>query len=208
VDQSQAESSEVVLLAERALAGSHEAFDALVQHFQRPVRVYLSRLIDDEEQARDLTQDVFSRAWGNLGQLRQASHFRAWLFRIATNQAHSWLRHRRLIRFLSLDQLHRQQVDPDEASRASSTTTARDLMPLLAGRGFEDRIAETELLDRALRSVPLAQRTCLLLYLTYDFSVPEIAAHFDLSEAVVRKRLSRGMAALRDAYLWESRERS
>jgi RNA polymerase sigma-70 factor (ECF subfamily) len=207
-DRSQAESSEVVLLAERALAGSHAAFDALVQHFQRPVRVYMSRLINDDDQARDLTQDVFSRAWGHLGQLRQPSHFRAWLFRIATNQAHSWLRHQRLIRVLSLDQLGRQHVDRDEASRASSPATVRELMPLSTGRGFEDRIAETELLDRALRSVPLAQRTCLILYLTYDFSVPEIAAQFDLSEPAVRKRLSRGMAVLRDAYRRESRERS
>ena len=204
--QSQAEPGDVALLAERALAGSHAAFDALVQHFQLPVRVYLSRVIDDDDQACDLTQDVFSRAWGHLSQLKQASHFRAWLFRIATNQAHSWLRHRRLIRFMSLDQLHRQQVDIDEAGSASSPTTARERMPLMAGRSFEDHLAETEMLDRALRSVPLAQRTCLLLYLTYDFSVPEIAAQFDLSEAAVRKRLSRGMAVLRDAYRRESRE--
>ena len=101
----------LLLLVQQAQQGDHAAFEAVVLRFQGPVQVYLAHLIDDDEQARDLTQDTFWQAWNGLPRLRDPAFFRPWLFRVATNRGRSWLRHRRLIRWVSLDWLADARAD-------------------------------------------------------------------------------------------------
>ena len=187
-------------LIERALGGSTEAFEELVRCLSGPIRAYLARQLDDDEQARDLTQEVFVQAWRKLPELRQPEHLRTWLFRVATNRAHSSLRRRRIVRWVSLD-AHR---DSPSGERAAITMRPADIAPRSADSGFEERIAESEAVGRALRAVPLSYRECLLLHLTHGFSVAEIAAQLGLSPTAVRTRLSRGMMHLRVAYAREN----
>ena len=70
--------------------------------------------------------------------------------------------------------------------------------------GFEDRLAQRQVLTTALRRVPLEYRACLLLHAGLGFSVPEVARQLDLTPGAVRMRLHRGLALLRDAYRRES----
>jgi RNA polymerase sigma-70 factor (ECF subfamily) len=186
---------DLVTLVEQAQAGDSTAFETLVARFQAPLRLYLAHLIDDDEQARDLAQDTFWQAWNGLPGLRDPQRFRAWLFRVATNRGRSWLRHRRLIGWVSLDWL---------GGENKSTGTARDAVPgetLHAPEsGFEERLIETEALQQALRQVPVEYRSCLLLHLSLGFTVPEVAEHLSLTPGAVRMRLFRGLAALRNAY--------
>lgn len=185
---------------ERAQGGSTEAFTEIVARYSGPIRAYLARLLDDDEQARDLTQEVFVQAWRKLPELRQPEHLRAWLYRVATNRAHSALRRRRIVRWVSLE-AHRDAPSgehPAIAPRNAGQALAAD------ESGFEERVAESEAVGRALRAVPLTYRECLLLHLTHGFSVAEIAAQFDLSPTAVRTRLSRGMMHLRAAYAREN----
>jgi RNA polymerase sigma-70 factor (ECF subfamily) len=184
-------------LVEQARTGDHAAFEALVARFQTPVRLYLAHLIGDDDQASDLTQDTFWQAWNGLPGLRDTRHFRAWLFRVATNRGRSWLRHRRLIGWVSLDWL----------SGASEDKTTQHAGAALPGEalhapesGFEERLIETEMLRQALRQVPVEYRSCLLLHLSLGFTVPEVAEQLSLTTGAVRMRLFRGLAALRQAY--------
>lgn len=188
---------DISALVEQARTGDHAAFEALVARFQTPVRLYLVRLIDDDEQANDLTQDTFWQAWNGLPGLRDPQHFRAWLFRVATNRGRSWLRHRRLVGWISLDWL----------SSASEDTTSHHARAALPGEalhapesGFEERLIETEALQQALRQVPAEYRPCLLLHLSLGFTVPEVAEQLNMTTGAVRMRLFRGLAALRQAY--------
>lgn len=197
VDEARQRSEDLSALVEQARAGDHAAFEALVARFQTPVRLYLAHLIGDDEQARDLTQDTFWQAWNGLPGLRDPLHFRAWLFRVATNRGRSWLRHRRLIGWVSLDWL-------GSTSEDTSTRGVRAAVPGEAlhapESGFEERLIETEALRQALRQVPLEYRSCLLLHLSLGFTVPEVAEQLSLTPGAVRMRLFRGLAALRKAY--------
>ncbi len=191
------DAGDVSALVEQARAGDHAAFEALMTRFQTPVRLYLANLVDDDEQARDLAQDTFWLAWNGLPKLRDPLHFRAWLFRVATNRARSWLRHRRLIGWVSLDWLSGSAEDRTTNRESAGVPGAALHAP---ESGFEERLVETEALRQALRQVPIEYRSCLLLHLSLGFTVPEVAEQLNLTTGAVRMRLFRGLAALRQAY--------
>jgi len=189
-----ADTSALVRLARDGDAG---AFEHLVWRYQSPLRIYLARLTGDEEQARDLAQDVFWQAWRRLHGLRDPALFRAWLYRIATNQGRSWLRRKRLIAMVSLEWL---SSEPDESS-LQREPSARDLAALRAPEsGFEERMADTQMVERALRRVPVDYRTALLLHVSLGFTVAEVAEQLGITPGAVRMRLCRGLAFLRASY--------
>ncbi len=165
------------LLVARIRAGDEDAFDLLVQRYQVPIFRYLRGLVADSEQARDLAQDTFLRAYRSLDSLHDPHLLRSWLYRIAHNQAYSLLRRRRLVHWLPL-----LPSRPDHA-------------PLT-----ERSAIEAAHVEAALAHVPLEQRAPLLLHLVAGFSYTEIAALLHISEGAVRMRVSRGRAAFRAAY--------
>src|ERR1700726_4803640 len=87
-------------VVELARAGDSNAFRDLFQKYNGQVCTYLARLVGNDEVGRDLAQETFMRAWKSLPTIRSDAHFKAWLFRIATNIAMSHLRHARLVRWL------------------------------------------------------------------------------------------------------------
>jgi RNA polymerase sigma-70 factor, ECF subfamily len=78
-------------LIQRAQKGDHEAFAALVAEHQRYVYNLALRLLKNEEEALDLAQETFVRAWTALPNFRGQSQFRTWLYRIATNLCYNRL---------------------------------------------------------------------------------------------------------------------
>ena len=189
---------DVAVLVEHARTGDHAAFDTLVTLYLRPVEVYLSGLTGDDEQARDLAQDVFWHAWNRLYELREPERFRAWLFRAATNRARSWLRRRRIVSWVSLEQLRGPRETAPQGGQ-QRPVTYEQVLPS-AESGFEERMVETDALSRSLLRVPLDYRTCLLLHVSLGFSVREVADQLGTTPGAVRMRLHRGLAALREAY--------
>lgn len=191
------EAARLIALVELAQQGDHAAFEELIAPFQRPVHLYLAQLIGDDDWARDLAQDTFWQAWRGLPRLREPALFRVWLFRIATNRARSWLRHRRLIGWMSLDWL----TSPKEEGTAEKPSRPNLGEQLHAPEtGFEERLIETETLRLALAQVPRDYRACLLLHLSLGFTVPQVAEQLGLTPGAARMRLCRGLAALRTAY--------
>ena len=78
-------------LIQRAQKGNHDAFAALVDEHQRYVYNLALRVVKDENEAPDLTQETFVRAWTALPNFKGQSQFRTWLYRIVTNLCYNRL---------------------------------------------------------------------------------------------------------------------
>ena len=78
-------------LIQRAQKGDHDAFETLVNEHQRYVYNLALRVVRDENEALDLTQEIFVRAWTALPNFRGQSQFRTWLYRITTNLCYNRL---------------------------------------------------------------------------------------------------------------------
>jgi RNA polymerase sigma-70 factor, ECF subfamily len=170
-------------LVARIRDGDEQAFELLMARYQAPLFRYLRGLVHDQEQARDLLQETFLRAYRAIGALEDPGLLRGWLYRIAHNQAYSALRRRRLISWLPL------------AFGRHVSTPAPDRGAIEAAR-----------IEAALALVPVQQRAPLLLHLVAGFSYAEIATLLQISEGTVRMRISRGRAAFRAAYGGEEDE--
>jgi RNA polymerase sigma-70 factor, ECF subfamily len=165
------------LLVARIRAGDEDAFESLIARYQAPLFRYLRGLVGDQEQARDLVQETFLRAYRSIGTLEDPGLLRGWLYRIAHNQAYSALRRRRLISWLPL--AFGQHVSASAPDRS---------------------VVDSVRVEEALTRVPVQQRAPLLLHLVAGFSYAEVAALLQVSEGTVRMRISRGRAAFRAAY--------
>ncbi|MGH2449780.1 MAG: RNA polymerase sigma factor [Candidatus Limnocylindria bacterium] len=138
---------------------------ALYAEHAAPLVGFLSKLTGDREVASELMQETFVRAirGGERTDIRSA---RAWLFRIAANLARDHHRRRRLLRFVPFS-----GREPDPSSLHDP---------------------DAELVHRALRALPAAQSTTLLLHYDSGFSRREIAQMEGISEEAVKSRLARG----------------
>ena len=167
-------------LVTRLRAGDEEAFEILMERYQAALFRYVRSFVGDSEQARDLVQDTFLRAYKSIDNLDDPLMLRSWLYRIAHNLACSLLRRQRLIDWLPLSFEHRSHMPaPDRHA------------------------IEVAHIDEALAQVPIEQRAPLLLHLVAGFSYSEIATLLHISEGAVRMRISRGRATFREAYGFE-----
>ncbi|MBI2318265.1 MAG: sigma-70 family RNA polymerase sigma factor [Betaproteobacteria bacterium] len=103
----------------RAQAGDRRAFSELVQRHQDRVYRYLLRMLGSHDDALELTQDAFIKAWQALPQWQPKAQFRTWLFRIANNTALDALRRRKLVEFVPLeDSFDAPGSEPDPERQA------------------------------------------------------------------------------------------
>lgn len=115
-------------LIARTKRGKVEAYNVLVSHWEKRVFNYLLRLVSNREDAMDLSQEVFLKAYQNLGRLEDPARFGAWLFRIAHNEAFSHLRKKRPEAGLEGRRLERRappRLEPIELSLAVESALAR-----------------------------------------------------------------------------------
>jgi RNA polymerase sigma-70 factor (ECF subfamily) len=170
-------------LAARAQAGDRRAFALLVRRHQERVFRFVLRMLGSRDDAMDLTQDSFLKAWNALPGWRPEARFATWLFQIARNATLDALRRRQCVEFVPLD----------AGGAEDHAFDPRDAAPLpderLAGR---QRIG---LLERALGELPAEQREILLLRELEDMSYAEIATTLGINEGTVKSRLARARAA-------------
>lgn len=180
-------------------------FEDIFTRFQTPLINFVYRLVGNREQAYDLTQDVFVKAYRALssGTTIQAAALSSWLYRIASNTATDSLRRRRLISWLPLSLFNEdrgvgagmpgtdspnQQQSFSEESLASAVNTFTNSYD---GGRFEQRVADREIVESVLRRLPPKYATCLLLYEHEGFSCAEIADVLKVSPSAVKMRLMR-----------------
>ena len=160
-------------------AGDTDAFAGIVERYQAAVQRYLYRLTGDYELARDLAQETFIQAYKGILKTDSDLSFKAWLYRIATNNALQFHRRKRILSFIPFSGLKKADT--------------------LA----EDRVTEPEeniAIQDALRKVPEDQRVCLVLHYIEGFKYREIAGALGISEEAVRKRVARGSQEFRKLY--------
>lgn len=176
-------------IVEAVLAGQQHRFAELVERYQRQIVNYVYRMIHDYEDAVDLSQDVFLKAYSALDSYRPKYPFPAWLFRIARNATIDEIRRRRL-----------STVSLDEPLETSDGSIERE--PAGEGAGPEDLVLENELHERveaAMARLPDKYREPLVLRHAAEMSYEEIAEALELPLGTVKTRIFRAREALRDS---------
>ncbi len=178
-------------IIERVLAGDNNAFGELVEAYQDRVYNLALRMSGNADDAFDLAQDAFFRAWRGLSGFQFESAFSTWLFRLTSNVCLDWLRAKKRRPTVSLT-----TVD-DEGEEVQMEIADPGKSPEELVMAAEDRQA----LARAMNELPVEYREILTLRAIDDLSYTEIAEVLHLREGTVKSRLSRARLALRNKLL-------
>jgi RNA polymerase sigma-70 factor (ECF subfamily) len=183
---------EAALIAS-AQKGDARAFNQLVMLYQSMAYNVAYRILSDPDAAADATQDAFVSAFKAMRKFRGGS-FKAWLLRIVTNACYDQLRIKQRRPTDSLDSL---PVDQDHIRYLRDEAEAPD--------EFVERQELNLVIQAGIRTLPIEQRTVLVLSDIQGLSYQEVAEATGLSLGTVKSRLSRGRAKLRN-YLQQQRE--
>ncbi len=165
-----------------AQAGNLAAFDTLFRYYNARICTYLTRMVGNDEEGRDLAQETFIKVWRTLPEMKDGSRFEIWLYRIATNTA--------------IDQLRRRKF----RWPLCKNHEAEDAFESMRVAGPEEQIEEAELIKLALAQLSPRYRACLLLQRVVGFSQREIAQSLNLSEKSISIYVGRGCEQFRQAY--------
>lgn len=169
-------------LVTAAQAGERSAFDELVRRTYTDTFTLAYRLTGDEEDARDVVQETYLRAYRGLARFRGDAQFSTWLYRITANCATTHLGRRAR---------HRHDPLPDDAPLRDERPAAQPELRLEhAGTRAE--------LREALRRLPPKLRAVVVLRDVYDLPHEAIAAELGISESAAKVRLHRARRKLRE----------
>jgi RNA polymerase sigma-70 factor (ECF subfamily) len=177
---------------ERLRRGDAAAFEQLVNERSGEIYGLLYRLTENSEEARDLTQETFLRAFQSIGHFRGDADLKTWIYRIAINQARNrwrWWRRRRRDSTVSID-------STDVEGRPTLVTTLRANGSSNPEQATLARERESAL-RTALGSVRRIYREAVVLRDIEGLSYEEIAATLEISVGTVKSRLARGRQELR-----------
>lgn len=168
------------VVVQRVQAGDVAAFDQLMLKYRKRLYGVIYNLTANREDASDLTQEAFIKAFQAINRFHGQSSFFTWLYKIAVNSTLSHLRKNRLRSFFSLEKI--QQEDP-----------SAQLLGQMADKNGADRdtyLRELqEKLNEALLKLSIKHRTVITLFEIDGLSHAEIAQVMDCSEGTVRSRL-------------------
>jgi RNA polymerase sigma-70 factor (ECF subfamily) len=170
-------------LVEACQAGETSAFDVLVARWEDRIRGAAYRFLGSEEEARDVAQEAFLKAYRALGGFKQEARFSSWLYQIATNLCRDRLRRRRTRAAVSLEEL--EETGP----------VIVETRP-----GAHERLLEMDLaraVRRAVHALPEEQREVVILKEYQGLTFLEIAQTLDVPVSTVKTRLYRGLGQLR-----------
>ena len=177
------------VLVDAARNGDVGAFEQLVRRYDRNVFRIAQHITQNREDAEDVVQDAFLKAFQNLGQFQGQSKFYTWLVRIAVNEALMRLRRRRPERMVSLD----EDVKTEEDSMPREVA---DWSP-----NPEQLYSQAELKDilgKTIQGLPPGFRTVFVLRDVEGLSTEETAESLSLSIPAVKSRLLRARLQLRE----------
>ena len=176
-------------------AGSEDAFGILIAQYHQPLYSLIARSLTDSSYAADITQEVFIKVFRSIRGFHGESSLRTWLYRIAlheaSNQRRWWSRHKK--QELTIDSAPESPDAGDEGVSLAATLADGGGSPF-------DHAAQAELRNRveeALRQIPDAFRTVVVLREIEGFSYEEIAEILNVNIGTVKSRLTRGRSALR-----------
>lgn len=173
-------------LVRRVQKGDKGAFDLLVLKYQHRIINLVMRYVRDPDQALDITQEAFLKAYRALGRFRGESAFYTWLYRIAVNTAKNYLAaQRRRPMDVELDLQDPEQFELHAKLRETDTPEG-----VLMGRQLHETVA------RAIEALPDDLRTAIVLRELDGMSYGEIAQTMDCPVGTVRSRIFRARDAI------------
>src|SRR6266542_2515268 len=177
--------TEAALIA-RAQAGDHAAFEVIFTQYQTQIYNYIYRLMGSAEDAYDMTQDTFLKAYLALPKTSDDLRVGAWLYRIATNVCLDELRHRKLVKWQPWEAF----VSVFHPTPVSKDSPERDCI---------DR-ENNEEVQLILEKMHPKYRMCLILREYHDLSYDEIAEVLNTTRAAVKSLLFRAREEFRQVY--------
>ncbi|WP_428940260.1 RNA polymerase sigma factor [Fontivita pretiosa] len=184
------------LLVRQVLAGQRDAFDVLIRRYQRQAAAVSFRLLGNMQDALEVTQDSFLKAYTSLASLQKPEAFGGWLMRIVSNLSLNYRRSRKVRSQLPLDDLlgptDAQQVDP--AAGGSSEWMSRDDDPAhaLESREMGKRLQE------ALNELPEKQRLAIVLFAIQQMPQKDVAEALGCSVEAVKWHVFQGRKKLKE----------
>lgn len=177
------EPSELDRLVAAARGGDRPAFDELVRRTYVDTYTLAMRLTAHEEDARDVVQETYLRAWKGLDGFRGDAQFTTWLYRITANTAYTTVKRRRRHRADALDAMLEEPVETRIEAQPEESAEQSAALARLAG---------------AVEHLPPKLRVLVVLKDVYGLSHEEIAEELGISVAAAKVRLHRGRKRLRD----------
>jgi RNA polymerase sigma-70 factor (ECF subfamily) len=181
-------SDELALVA-AAKAGEVAAFEELVRRYDRNVFRIAQHITQNREDAEDVVQDAFLKAYSNLGQFQGQSKFYTWLVRIVVNEALMKLRRRRPERMVSLDEDVKTEDDSVPREVADWSPNPEQLY---------SQSQLHDILSKTIQGLPPGFRTVFVLRDVEGLSTEETAEALGLSIPAVKSRLLRARLQLRE----------
>ncbi len=169
-------------LLEMALQGDDVSFGELVHRWQRRIFGFICRYVGNREEAQDLTQDTFTKAFQNLNRLTDPARFSSWVYKIALNECRMRFRKEGKLRRMPLDEyLESDLVEVDERTPEAALATKQ----------------ASNSLQEAFRDLPEEQRTVILMKEYQGLKFHEIAEILDVPLSTVKSRMYLGLKTLR-----------
>jgi RNA polymerase sigma-70 factor (ECF subfamily) len=172
-------------LVARSRGGDLDSFNQLILRWERPIYAFAYRIIGREEDARDVCQETFLRAFRSLPGFKGQAKFSSWLYQIAMNLCRDWMRRQRRARTVQLA----DGVDPAELASEQGPVES-----------IEDLVSRRELsaaVEEAMALLPEEQRTAIVLKEYHGMTFQEIADLQGCPLSTVKTRLYQGLSVLR-----------
>lgn len=177
-------------LVREAQGGSEPAFEELIRRHQQRVFALVGGILRRREDAEDVAQQIFLKAFISLKRFDQRSAFSTWLYKISVNECWDYLRKKKVRPLVYESDLSEEQVSRLDGIVSQSRPPA----------GPSEQAEVRELLERMLEKLPDQDRQLLLLKEVEGFSVEEVAEILSLNVNTVKVRLFRARGRIMEHY--------
>ena len=172
-------------LVARTIAGDADSFNQLIRRWERPIYALAYRVIGRDEDARDVCQEAFLRAFRALPGFKGQAKFSSWLYRITLNLCRDWIRRQKRTPVVSAPE------GVDIVELASEQGPVESIEDLVARKQLSQTVGE------AMRHLPEEQRTAIILKEYHGLTFQEIADLQGCPLSTVKTRLYQGLSVLR-----------
>jgi len=168
------------------IAGDEKSLEVLIKHYLKPIYSFAYRYVGNSQDAEDITQEVFVKAWRNLKKFKHEYKFKTWIFAIAKNTCLDWQKKKRAIPFSVLD-------NEDEGFSFAETIKDQALLP---NELLEKQDIITTL-NKTMESLSPKYRMVLFLRYNDHFTFREIAESLDEPLNTIKSRHRRALVLLK-----------
>jgi len=172
-------------LVARSKGGDVDSFNQLILRWERPIYALAYRVIGREEDARDVVQETFLRAFRALPGFKGQAKFSSWIYRIALNLCRDWIRRQRRTPVVQMPE------EPDAIDRIARRDPVESIEDFVARKELSAVVAE------AMAVLPEEQRTAIILKEYHGMTFQEIAELQGCPLSTVKTRLYQGLTVLR-----------